>query len=361
MDQQAAVDRTARRKQLLQAISAAVDGSVPIRPLQELITQYAEFMPRWTALKMPAGSPDFEFLSAITAYDDGRTDGPTSFLLADWNANQIYRIGASLDNIVTIDIYAAAERVHTFDTIRRPFCWPTSIRADPTRRGCFFMSGDSSVRIINDGAVSLIAGQDQSDGKGSKDGIGSDAKFGQIMDIIPTPDGRMLYVADCGNNNCLIRAVDVTTGAVITILDDDRFDALAAKLIATERLYPRRLALNNNNSTDLFIVAATRILRFDIKSGKLQAVDLKMDGGFRPLCIACMTNGTIVFNCGKSNAVYAANPQTGDVELVGQRTNNFGHRYCVFDIYIDEPAQCIFAIHRDCVNRIAAPPHLFWK
>jgi DNA-binding beta-propeller fold protein YncE len=79
--------------------------------------------------------------------------------------------------------------------------------------GTLFLAdtGNSTIReIASSGMVSTLAGDPGTDGvtgvAGFKDGSGLNARFNQPSDIVLSPDGEFLYVADTGNR--AIRKID---------------------------------------------------------------------------------------------------------------------------------------------------------
>ncbi len=111
------------------------------------------------------------------------------------------------------------------------FTSPVAAVRDPLRPNAFYLAEQSSIRYYDESRavgdpdydmVKLVAGSGPEHGEGSLDGIGSEARFDQITDLVITSDGKTLWVLD----QMTLRRVVISTQAVTTHDVDDGSNGL---------------------------------------------------------------------------------------------------------------------------------------
>jgi hypothetical protein len=344
------------RRLILRYVSAALaDNPLSIRPLLELIADYADFVGSVRTLMLlstlPIEGRSGEF-RGLTRAADG------SLVIADCYDRRISRFDVSES--------AGSDPRNILAGFDLPL---TAICADPSRPGCYFVTTDRSIEYFVDDSLRRIAGgvgcrlaEDETI-LGPVDGIGIDARFSWIGGCVCTVDGSTLFVTDFHQNS--IRQVDVKTGSVRTV---------------GQAIRPRKITVYRSPATAadsvLFAAALNSVVRFDTKTAKTTTLVLSTDRLLAPLAIVCTAAGILIISCATTYCLYAVDPSTAEtVRIAGVQPDYFstgvlklppdgdnltaaGFR-SVEDICLDDASCRAWTIENRRLRVVDLPPHLF--
>jgi len=140
-------------------------------------------------------------------------DGSTLFV-ADCRGQAIRKVEAATGALTTLAGSGSSGSANGVG-VAAHFNGPTYLALSPDG-GTLFVADTGNARIrrvdVASGAVTTLAG---GVGHGSIDGVGDAARFQYPYGLALSPDGRALFVADCGSDK--VRRVEVLNGAVTTL------------------------------------------------------------------------------------------------------------------------------------------------
>jgi hypothetical protein len=286
---------------------------------------------------------------AIEAYRPAGIDGPRSCLLAD-------RAALRIDQLYPVSGFLAETPAYG------SYLWPQAVRVDPTCRTRYFATDCYSIRQLDGATVRPVAGA-------AKNGDGV-AIFQGILGCLVAADGRRLYVTDANNHR--ICAVDIESGQIRPIAGNGQAKNIDGIGIQSSISFPKKLVFDRRYKDEsvLFITASDALRRFDVKTGELTTV--LFDRPINPYAIASTASGLLVFSCHLTYCLYAADSKTRQLERLAGGTWRFDRMTAdgdalfdatfgaVFDICVDDDAQCIWTVESELVRYVTAPPHLFW-
>ncbi len=275
-----------RRKRGIQTIAAALENTIPILPLYEIIFDYSEGFAIVSTLLDADGKekPEIEQSSAIIMRPN-----KSDFWLADYY-NQIWNIQPTDDGlqIRTIKEDVAHEKA-TFVLQPRPLRWPRALCAHPTLENNFFTGYDCTL-ARNDGTkVVPMTGLDP----GHRNGFGMSARFHAISGCVCTSNGLVLYIVD--DVEARIRAMTLADTNVTTIAGDGQQEDRDGHGTEASLFFPDKLTFYHSSAVKpdsiLFVTTRNAIRRFDVETGELTT--FQPSGRFAPSGIACTANGTL--------------------------------------------------------------------
>lgn len=160
---------------------------------------------------------------------------------------------------------------------------------------------------IATGKMSVLAGKSYAAGEGYVDAIGTDARFKGIVAL--ALHGNRLYVADY--NNSAVRQVDLTTGAVTTVVTKDPIISQPVAVVA--------------NDTHVFVQDNSgNVKRFDLASKQSSVL---AEGAFASPRALAMGDGTlyVLDDAYTSANVQQVNLTTAEAKIIaGQRAQTDG-------------------------------------
>ncbi len=197
---------------------------------------------------------------------------------------------------------------------------PYSVCANPLHPGSYFIGDSTSIRSVDSsagtkGVVSLFAGSIQN---GRRDGVGEEAEFASVCDLLVTSAGDRLYV--CDSLNCQIRMVDTKSRRVKTLAGSGpgaNRDGIGERSSISN---PRRLAFDRNPSVKpesyLFITTDRAIRRLHVSSGEVTTCKwLDKPAHLTPLGVCSISVGLIV-SCFGTHSIYLFDPYRGTSQLL---------------------------------------------
>ncbi len=256
------------------------------------------------------------------------------------------------------------------------FNTPYAICIDAAHPLNLFIGDKSSIRYVDtvSDTVSLVAGDSVCD---NEDGVGSAARFNWVCGLLCTSSGDRLFVADSGNN--LIRMVDTKTRAVMTIAGNTKPKSEDGVGLNCSIHDPHKLVFDRSPNVEpesiIYISADNSIRRFNLKTShmstcawKTSAASNKID----PFGLCCTPTGHLLFACPNTNAVYAFDPPSGELELLAG-SGHTGMEPCVdgpgrtarfmfvFDMTVVEHERCAYVVDHTAnrLRRMTLPSYLF--
>ncbi len=155
------------------------------------------------------------------------------------------------------------------------------------------------------GDVQLIAGGE--DGGYADSKTGSEARFDCPRGLLCSRDGQRLLIADC-ENHC-IRCVHIGSGAVTTLVGNQKPQNTDGKGAAASIHEPRFMAFDVRNESVVYITAERALRRLDLRTQELSTVRLSIDG-LNPEGIDRTPCGVLIFACKATHSLYAVDPDT---------------------------------------------------
>jgi hypothetical protein len=333
---------------LLRFLSAALaDNRLYIRPLYELIADYAEFVGTSASSSSPSvclvvirlsslpASVETVFVAAYSTEFRGLAiNGDHSFVIAD--DGNVHRFDAGTKRIESI---GCGQKM-------------TAVCADPKSAGCHFVTSIGGVHYCDGSSVKPIAGG----GVRLADGVGSAAGFGWLCGIACTSDGRTLYVTE--NGDCAIRQIDVKTRTVRTAISASCHPHPGCGKNCDLHV-PRKLTFYRSATTtpDSVLIVATSngLRRFDIGTSTVTKIDINKTD-LSPRGVVCTAVGKIIFSCDLTNLLYAVDPaaKTGDVEQLTADPMD------VSDICLkSDDSERLWFVENSRIRVVDVPPRLF--
>jgi hypothetical protein len=200
---------------------------------------------------------------------------------------------------------AEEKRLYPFAVTRttaqrqRPFF---SACFDPSDSNRVFLADEACVYSADaNGHLALIAGGENGlddDAAENRDGIGSDARFGSVYELVCNGDGSILYVADA-RNKC-IRTIELSTRTVCTLPMKSGARSFDCEGLCWDRTH------GVEPDSELYISSARVITRLNIVSGNTTTHNVC----FCPFQMICTVGGYLVASSVVNSAIYSIDTRT---------------------------------------------------
>ncbi len=226
---------------------------------------------------------------------------------------------------------------------RARFTFPRAICIDPRNPSNSFYIGDrSSIRYYtgDTDTVTLIAGAETFD---FADGIGRDARFNSVHDLVAAPgDDHALYITDSSNNR--VRMIDLSTREVTTIAGSGEADSDDGVGRTASIDFPRRATFDRSLQF-MFITTKDRIRRLEVNTRQITTCQWKdWATEIHPFAIYCLPTDQLIVSCIHTASIYLFDPGTGVLTLLAGGSHDT-------DEFVDGPgttarscAPCDFAV-----------------
>ncbi len=266
------------------------------------------------------------------------------------------------------------------------FDGPSCLCIDPIHPTSYYVGDFTSIRYVNTetDTVTAIAGSGRARALRSAfaDGVGAEAGFTHVYDIVCKSDGSRLYVSDCQNSK--IRSVDVKTRRVTTVAGYDPLQPTTTHPLCR----PRKIVFDRSvtgtgtgkpestlyftadrdglwrlqlTETDDTTTTATTTLAAGNNSKLTLCLWRDKNGqsdseSLVPWGLACTTRGQLIISCRSTSSLYLYDPPSGHYEVVAgpgtmSRIINRGFAdgsgrdalfHCVYDVVLVDHERCVY-------------------
>ncbi len=237
-----------------------------------------------------------------------------------------------------------------------------SICVDPLNPHGWWIGGESTVRYCDGKSVSLVAGIECV--RGDADGVGGEARFSLVNDMVSTRDRKWLYVSDYANHKIKVIELATRTRRVSTT-------PVASPIVVDGKcredlfFFPTRVSLERSSSSaadegePALWIAATRLFRLDFKTGAVIWLPLKL--GVES--VDFMPNRTLIVV--HQQTLYSVDPRTREVTRLVDDNERSGTGNSQFSFLaplclIVDSAQCAYIFDRseNRIHHFTLPPAL---